>query len=268
MDDKGKLLSIGEMAKLTGAGIKALRHYEKINILKPAYVDEFTGYRYYRFCQTHIIELIRFAVELDIPLKELTKYVDEDGTMDFGAFVARGNEVVREKMKNLERALKFFDFFDEKLALQREYSLNQIYTRKLPRKIFYTIPYEKTFSDMDKHEVAKIFLDMPYDENNEGDGGWVEYGFMSEYSAKGIKRYVFVEVTHDMLLDNSTFERKIIPSGKYFCRQMDENQIEQVAEIFKEYLAGKSAFLAIETEVFLGKYNINNPINELRVIIQ
>ena len=35
MNEKEKLLSIGEISKMTGAGIKALRHYEKINILKP-----------------------------------------------------------------------------------------------------------------------------------------------------------------------------------------------------------------------------------------
>jgi len=266
MGDKSKLLSIGEMSKLTGAGIKALRHYEKINILKPTFIDEFTGYRYYNFSQTHAIELIRFAVELDIPLKELTEYIDEQGFMDFEAFVKRGNEVVRSKMKTLERALKFFDFFDEKLALEKEHTIGQIYTRRLPRKIFYTIPYEKSFDDVDKHEVAKLFLDMPYDEDDNGDGGWVEYGFLSEYTAKGIKRYVFMEVTHDTLPYNPTFQRKIIPAGKYHCRQKDEGQIEQAPEIFKDYLSGKTSFVAIETEVYFCKFNINNPVNELRVL--
>ena len=268
MNDKGKLLSIGEISKLTGTGIKALRHYEKINILKPAFVDSETGYRYYRFSQTHVVELIRFAVELDIPLKELTEYVDEQGNIDFEAFIARGNIVVREKMKILEHALRFFDFFDEKLALQKEHTIRQKYTRRLPRKIFYTIPYEKSFDDADRHEVAKLFLDMPYDENSEVEGGWVEYGFLSEHSAKGIKRYVFVEVTQNMSLDNPNFERKIIPAGKYSCRQDDENQIEQAREIFHDYLAGKDKFIAIETEVYFCKFNINNPVNELRVIVQ
>ena len=268
MNDKGKLLSIGEMSKLTGTGIKALRHYEKINILKPAYVDPQTGYRYYRFSQTYIIELIRFAVELDIPLKELTKYVDEQGNLDFEAFIARGNKVVREKMKTLEYALKFFDYFDEELALQKKHSLRQIYTRRLPSKIFYTIPYEKSFDAADRHEVAKLFLDMPYDKDFEAEGGWAEYGFLSEHTTNGIKRYVFVEVAQNMRLDNSIYERKIIPAGKYTCRQNDKNQIEQAPEIFKEYLGGRDNFMAIETEVYFSKFNINNPVNELRVIAQ
>ena len=265
MTEKNNLLSIGEISKLTGAGIKALRHYEKINILKPVYVDPFSGYRYYSFSQTYVVELIKFAVELDIPLKEFSEYVDEHGNMDFESFTMRGNEVVREKMKTLEQAIKFFDLFEEKLALQKEYPLNQIYTRKLPSKIFYTIPFDKSFENVDKHEVAKLFLEMPYDEAEE-DGGWMEYGFLSEYSDKGITRYVFAEVPTGVPLDSTKFEHKVIPAGEYYCIQQDSNEIENVADIFTDYLDGNTAFLAIETEVFCGKFNINNPINELRVI--
>ena len=266
MSEKNGLLSIGEISKLTGAGIKALRHYEKINILKPAFVDPFSGYRYYNFSQTYVVELIKFAVELDIPLKELTGYVDEDGNLDFEAFTTRGHEVVREKMKVLERALKFFDFFEEKLALQREYAVNEIYTRKLPRKIFYTVPYEKTFDDMDKATIAKLFLDMPYDEDSDSDDSWVEYGFLSEYSDKGIRRYVFIEATQNTVALNANFERKIIPAGTFQCKQREGSLIEQAPEIFKDYLGTKKKFTAIETEIFVGKFNINNPLNELRVI--
>ena len=37
---------ISEFAKLRGININSLRYYEKIGILKPAYVDEKTNYRY------------------------------------------------------------------------------------------------------------------------------------------------------------------------------------------------------------------------------
>jgi len=264
MVTKNKLLSIGEMSKLTGVGIKALRYYERIGVLKPVHVDPDTGYRYYRFSQTHVIELIRFAVELDIPLKELTLYIDEQGNLDFEAFVKRGNKVVREKMKTLEQALCFFDFFDEKIALQKAYSLKQIYTRKLPKKTFYTIPYESSFEDADKHEIAKLFLDMPYIENHEANDDWVEFGFMSEHTANDVKRYIFVEVNQGMM-DNPIFEKKTIPAGDYYCMQNDENQLEKAREIFNDYLAKKENFIAIETELYCN-YNINHPINELRVI--
>ncbi|MCL2222593.1 MAG: MerR family DNA-binding transcriptional regulator, partial [Oscillospiraceae bacterium] len=52
MSKKSGLLSIGDISKFTGVSIKALRYYERIGILKPAYVDPDSLYRYYNFNQT------------------------------------------------------------------------------------------------------------------------------------------------------------------------------------------------------------------------
>lgn len=41
------MLKIGDFSKLTRISIRMLRHYEKIGLLKPNEVDDFTGYRYY-----------------------------------------------------------------------------------------------------------------------------------------------------------------------------------------------------------------------------
>ena len=49
-------MTIGEVAKVKQISIKALRYYEKIGILKPAYCDPDTGYRYYKNEQMLAIE--------------------------------------------------------------------------------------------------------------------------------------------------------------------------------------------------------------------
>lgn len=41
------LYSIGEVSKIKGITIKALRYYHKMGILEPSYIDESSGYRYY-----------------------------------------------------------------------------------------------------------------------------------------------------------------------------------------------------------------------------
>ncbi|WP_344969304.1 MerR family DNA-binding transcriptional regulator [Streptosporangium fragile] len=46
MDEE--LLPIGQFARLGRLSIKQLRHYAELRLLVPAYVDEHTGYRYYR----------------------------------------------------------------------------------------------------------------------------------------------------------------------------------------------------------------------------
>ena len=41
------MLKIGEFSKLSRVSIRMLRHYDEIGLLKPAYIDPDSGYRYY-----------------------------------------------------------------------------------------------------------------------------------------------------------------------------------------------------------------------------
>jgi len=263
MSRKNKLLSIGEISKLTGVGIKSLRYYERINILKPAYVDPNSGYRYYSFNQTNLVYLIMFCIELDIPLKELPELIDGQNTMDYRALLAHGKEIAQKKIKTLEKGLRLINLFEQELDLQEKYPLGPIYTRQFPEKYFKIIPYGQTFEDVDQYEVAKLFLDAPYYEDD-GNEWLVEYGLLCEYLPSGTHRYAFIEVPQDKANESC----KVISAGKYYCRQSNFTQIEQAGLIFKDYLEGRDSFIAIEAEVFSGKLNINEPkpTNELRVI--
>jgi DNA-binding transcriptional MerR regulator len=42
-----QLMPIGRFSRLTGVGVKALRHYDEVGLLVPAAVDDETGYRFY-----------------------------------------------------------------------------------------------------------------------------------------------------------------------------------------------------------------------------
>ena len=39
--------SVGEISKLTNVPIQTLRYYDKMGLLKPAYINEQNNYRYY-----------------------------------------------------------------------------------------------------------------------------------------------------------------------------------------------------------------------------
>ena len=74
MDNKEeKLLRIGELAKLSGISVKALHVYEKKNIIKPVYVDENTGYRYYSPNQFRLVESLLELQDMGFSLDEISK---------------------------------------------------------------------------------------------------------------------------------------------------------------------------------------------------
>lgn len=263
MSKKAGLLSIGDVSKYTGVGKKALRYYERIGILRPAYVDPDSLYRYYSFNQTTLVFFISYAVELDIPLKELSAFVGEEGKMDLKSFLAYGKEVSAKKIKTLENGLKSIELFEEKMHLQERYPMHEIYTRKLPQQYCYVLPYEKSFDTADPYQFVNLFNEASISEEEYGNE-LLDYGFLCKYNGKTLERYAFVELPEGFAFK----ECAIIPAGEFICRQSDVSQIEHTFEIFKDYLDGKSPFIAIETEVFSGgKFDINTPINELRVLV-
>jgi DNA-binding transcriptional MerR regulator len=65
------MLRIGTFARLSGVSVKALRYYDSISLLQPAYVDDGTGYRSYDAAQLAIARRITALKELGFTLDEI-----------------------------------------------------------------------------------------------------------------------------------------------------------------------------------------------------
>ena len=76
-----ELLSIGRFAQLTGLTAKALRHYDELGLLRPAHVDDFTGYRWYLVDQARAAVAIRRLRGFELPLDEIAEVLDGDDAL-------------------------------------------------------------------------------------------------------------------------------------------------------------------------------------------
>lgn len=73
-----KMLRIGEFSRLSQVTIKALRYYDDMNLLKPAAIDKFSGYRYYTVEQLPVIHRIVAFKELGLSLEQIRNLLDDD----------------------------------------------------------------------------------------------------------------------------------------------------------------------------------------------
>ena len=71
------LLPIGRFSRLARLSVKMLRHYDELGLLKPALVDDSSGYRYYSVAQAGEAERIRLLRELELPLEEIRRVLQE-----------------------------------------------------------------------------------------------------------------------------------------------------------------------------------------------
>lgn len=146
---------IGEFSYLFKVTIKTLRHYDKIDLFKPAFIDPYTGYRYYNEEQkeefSNILKLknLNFSLEeikqmnknlskelimkkiseleieqtkLNNKIKELEVINGGDDNMDYTIGIAgerridvAGIKVVVEK-KELQSLEKYFEIIEKKLT--------------------------------------------------------------------------------------------------------------------------------------------------------
>ena len=55
---RNKMLSIGAFSKISNVTTKTLRYYDEIGLIKPVYVNDENGYRYYSTSQLETVLLI------------------------------------------------------------------------------------------------------------------------------------------------------------------------------------------------------------------
>lgn len=75
MEEKNKLLTIGQFASLHGINKKTLMWYDEIGLLKPAAINPENGYRCYNYHQSPILETILLLRELDVSIAEIQEFM-------------------------------------------------------------------------------------------------------------------------------------------------------------------------------------------------
>lgn len=70
-EDKRKMYSIGEASKICKVSTKTLRFYDKIGAVKPDYVSDETGYRYYSDETLLKIPVIKYYKQMGFKLEEM-----------------------------------------------------------------------------------------------------------------------------------------------------------------------------------------------------
>lgn len=66
-----ELLSISEMAKLRRITAETLRHYDRVGLFKPAYIDPNTGYRFYSIYQYEVLGTIKELRQIGMTIEEI-----------------------------------------------------------------------------------------------------------------------------------------------------------------------------------------------------
>lgn len=111
------MLKIGDFSRLTRVSIRMLRYYDEIGLLKPQFIDNLTGYRFYSVDQFPRVNRIQVLRETGVSLSEISRLMAKD--LDRGQLrslllnrrleIAETIEKEKQKLLRVETLIKFID---------------------------------------------------------------------------------------------------------------------------------------------------------------
>ena len=156
---KDQLLSIGKMAEINGVSIPTLRLYDKNGLLKPAYIDPESGYRYYTLQQTARLDIIAYMKELGMSLGEIASVLCKEDIALIEGILAQKNEQLHEQMRRLkerhdavERAISQIERYRKSPAT------GTIALEYIDRRHIWSIPCPVNFYEKDRNSYEETVM--------------------------------------------------------------------------------------------------------------
>ncbi|WP_419180430.1 MerR family transcriptional regulator [Bacillus mobilis] len=243
-----KLFSIGEVAKIKGITIKALRYYHKMGILIPKHVEESTGYRYYSIDQFIHIDIIKSCRELNTSIVELQEIFKECNTDKLLRFLQVKREEAEEHIKKMKEVMETIDDLHAKVVSSQEILKNdeisieffeQRYVVVAPCKEVGSLQELLYYSDLEK-------IVQDYEEKMEMEMG-ILYNVNANWDAE--PKYVFNKVRDDVHMEEMQ-NIKVLPSGKYitlaYSKENEEERRNTMIKYIKENNIEVESFIEVE----------------------
>ena len=104
------MLPIGIFSKFSNVTTKTLRYYDEIGLLKPVYINDENGYRYYKAEQLVTVLLIKKLKLYGFSLEEISKTLINSGDDTlFLLYMRKKQEEMRKKLKDYTAILASLD---------------------------------------------------------------------------------------------------------------------------------------------------------------
>jgi DNA-binding transcriptional MerR regulator len=126
------MLSIGEFARLGAVSIRALRHYDEIDLLRPAEVDPVTGYRSYSPKQLQQLNRIVALKDLGLTLGQIRRLLDGITVEELrGMLLLRQAQLERE-LQRRQRHLLLVEARLRHIAQEDDLAADDIVVKQIP----------------------------------------------------------------------------------------------------------------------------------------
>lgn len=214
-------LSIKAFSELTRTPIDTLKYYDRIGLLKPAYVGE-NKYRYYLPEQSLILTRILFDSRANVPLKDIRNSLNSKTPEEVMAHYEKINCNIQTYIAELYAMQGTISNLRYYYGLSRKHSRKTLFTIYLPEWFMIRSPRLKldATSESSESDIAnQLFLKGFYN------GRWPHYLLGACFSIEDVLQKHFEETAYFLKVDHpeqfNQQELNFIRNGHWICMLMD-----------------------------------------------
>lgn len=217
-----EFFTISQTAKIVDMTTEALRHYDRIDLVKPCKTDEWTGYRYYSQQEIVRLNTIRALRCMDLTLSEIKEILAYN---DFNKIV----EALKKAEKCADEKIAELNYSKAKIQRARIFYENKLNGNQTQETIFIK-EYPKRIillSDtMTKPTLDNLWNYHRHFYNQLPDNLKDEFSFedLAGIYVQNDQSSLFAVCTRFKQIDNI----KILPQGKYLCAECTEDNRQNV----------------------------------------
>jgi MerR family transcriptional regulator, activator of bmr gene len=264
---KNNLYTIGQVSRIKGITVKALRFYEKIGLIKPFYTDVVTKYRYYSRDQMLQLDIIRALRSIEVSPKNIVSILEKRDTGQLIRYLDGQKENVFEKIALLHKTLKTIEqaqnFINNSISVIASQGLT---TRTIPRRYILT---QKMKDNLNEEEALVLFSKFPMiiEENDLLDT--YETGLYCTPDEKG---EIHVSQIYNAVTAHKSSNKALlstIPAGEYLCICFNsKNPLPQITKLNEYLIQNKiQPRLVLQVNLLNDVFATDTPYCETQVLL-
>ena len=220
------LIPIGKMAAANRVTIATLRLYDQMGLLKPAYIDPDSGYRYYNIKQTSRLDFIRYMRELDLSLADIQSILEkEDITLIEEKLIEKNNQI-HQQLRELKAMREAVDRTIQSIERYRKSPASGTISLEFidQRYILYT-PCKVNFYEAGIEAYEKTIQELRAGLMEKGLPQLLSYSLGTSILKEDFEEGRFIAdkvfIFGDRNLENYGENIRLLDSGMYACIYLD-----------------------------------------------
>lgn len=233
MENKDKLLTIGQFAALHGINKKTLMWYDEIGLFQPVFICPENGYRYYNYRQSSILETILLLRELDVSVGEIQDFMKNRSAASLERLLKEKIEELDRNMEHLRAVRKTLDSHHRNMVTLLTMDLSEISVVEKEERSLVTVDIDRNTSfekqvEMITAETKKYQLHRLHDASY---GTMISVENLYQGNFDGYSR-LFIEIPFPIKKDGLHIQ----PGGRY-VRGFYKGNWEGLPSRYEEILA-------------------------------